>query len=42
VLWGLFAAAAVYRRAQRSERAAATRAASPALAALSPRTRHAA
>jgi hypothetical protein len=42
VLWGLFAAAAAYRRARRSERAAVLRAPSPALAALSPRTRRAA
>ena len=41
VLWGLFAAAAAYRRAQRSERAGVARAASPALAMLSPRTRRA-
>jgi hypothetical protein len=39
VLWGLFAAAAAYRRAQRGERAVLTSAASPALAALSPRAR---
>jgi O-antigen ligase len=42
VLWGLFAAAAAYRRAQRGERAVLTSAASPAMAALSPRTRRAA
>jgi O-antigen ligase len=42
VLWGLFAAAAAYRRAQHGERAVLTSAASPALAALSPRTRRAA
>jgi hypothetical protein len=42
VLWGLFGAAAAYRRAQRGERAVLTSAASPALAALSPRTRRAA
>jgi hypothetical protein len=42
VLWGLFAAAAVYRRAQRSERALVLREASPTLAALSPRTHRAA
>jgi O-antigen ligase len=42
VLWGLFAAAAAYRRPQHGERAVLTSAASPALAALSPRTRRAA
>jgi hypothetical protein len=42
VLWGLFAAAAVYRRARRGDRATLTRAPSPALAALSPRTHRAA
>ncbi len=42
VLWGLFAAAAVYRRAQRSERALVLREASPTLTALSPRTHRAA
>jgi CHASE1-domain containing sensor protein len=42
VLWGLFAAAAAYRRTQRSERALVLREASPTLAALSPRTHHAA
>jgi hypothetical protein len=42
VLWGLFAAAAVYRRAQRRAHAPAMRAPSPALAALSPQTRRAA
>jgi O-antigen ligase/polysaccharide polymerase Wzy-like membrane protein len=41
-LWGLFAAAAAYRRGQRGERAARARAASPALAAYSPQTRRAA
>jgi hypothetical protein len=42
VLWGLFIAAAAYRRAQRNERAVLTRAAAPTLVALSPRTRRAA
>jgi hypothetical protein len=41
-LWGLFAAAAAYRRARRGERAVMTRAPSPALATLSPRTHRAA
>jgi hypothetical protein len=41
VLWGLFAAAAAYRRNQRGERAALARA-TPALATLSPRARPAA
>jgi hypothetical protein len=42
VLWGLFAAAAAYRRGLRRQRVAVTRAPSPALVALSPQTRRAA
>jgi hypothetical protein len=42
VLWGLFAAAAAYRRGLRGQRVAVTQAPSPALAELSPRTRRAA
>ena len=42
MLWGLFAAAAAYRRGLRGERAAGMRAPSPALAALSPQRRRAA
>jgi O-Antigen ligase len=42
VLWGLFVAAAAYRRTQRGERASSTRAAAPDPMTLAPRARRAA